>query len=88
MRIDSVNFNALWREYPNPAFGVIDWRLDQDGGMSGGIPVSQLPVRTLTAQVQRLLTPRNMFVAPPTYSGLGEVPDFISALQAAASEAR
>jgi hypothetical protein len=45
--------------------------------MSDGIPVSQLPMRTPTAHVQRLLTPRTVLLVHITYSGLGGVPGFI-----------
>jgi hypothetical protein len=70
-----------------PNLNKLGWKVCHVG-MNDRTSASQLPMRSLIAHVQRLLTPRNMFVVPLIYSGLGEVPDFISAFQAASSEAR
>jgi hypothetical protein len=50
-------------------------------GLATSIPLIDLDERHLREHFRRLMSPRNMFVVPTKYSGLGELPEFCEAIR-------
>jgi hypothetical protein len=52
-------------------------------GLASSEPLEQITESRLREHFVRLMSPRNMFVVPSRYAGLGEVPEFCEELQKA-----
>jgi hypothetical protein len=51
-------------------------------GLASRTPIDQVSESALRDHFQRFLTPRNMFLVPRAYAGLGELPEMCSAIEA------
>lgn len=70
-----------------PSSNASGWKLAHvDGvGLATSVPLTDLNETQLREHFIRLMSPRNMFVVPNKYSGLGELPEFREAVRATMS---
>lgn len=70
-----------------PSLNASGWKLAHvDGvGLATTVPLTDLGETQLREHFLRLMSPRNMFVVPTKYSGLGELPEFCAAVRATMS---
>lgn len=62
-----------------PDLNKLGWKVChiESVGLNDKSAINQLPLTSVISHTRRLLSPRNMFLVPLRYQGLGEVPEFI-----------
>jgi hypothetical protein len=81
----AARFKCTLGKVPSP--NASGWKLAHvDGvGLATTVPLTDIGETQLREHFRRLLSPRNMFVVPTKYSGLGELPEFCAAVRATMS---
>jgi hypothetical protein len=81
----TARFKCTLGKVPSP--NASGWKLAHvDGvGLATSVPLTDLDETQLREHFRRLMSPRNMFVVPNKYSGLGELPEFREAVRATMS---
>jgi hypothetical protein len=81
----AARFKCTLGKVPSP--NASGWKLAHvDGvGLATTVPLTDLGETQLCGHFLKLMSPRNMFVVPTKYSGLGELPEFCAAVRATMS---
>lgn len=78
---------ATYKETMQDDLNTKGWKLCHIENVGKGTPnLIQGPISNLTSHFQRFLDPRNMFLVPKRWSGLGEIPEVIEAMKEAVNE--
>jgi hypothetical protein len=66
-----------------PNLNALGWKVCHIEGVGLNDPraLSELPLETLQAHLWKFIHPRNMFLVPLRYAGVGELPEFIAAFR-------